>query len=90
MHFLSNTFISNARLKLARIQANAKQHPEADCHLKIIHILHPRYHPKMVGQVLKNKKKDKCVCIHKITRLILMKLKINMKNRSHRSRYELK
>ena len=26
--FVSNTFISNARLKLARNQANAKQHPE--------------------------------------------------------------
>ena len=27
--FISNTFISNARLKLAKIQANAKQHPGA-------------------------------------------------------------
>ena len=27
--FMSNTFISNARLKLTRNQANAKQHPEA-------------------------------------------------------------
>ena len=28
--FISNTFISNARLKLAKNQANAKQHPETD------------------------------------------------------------
>ena len=28
--FISNTFISNARLKLAKNQANAKQHPEAE------------------------------------------------------------
>ena len=28
--FVSNTFISNARLKLAKNQANAKQHPEAE------------------------------------------------------------
>ena len=28
--FISSTFISNARLKLAKDQANAKQHPEAE------------------------------------------------------------
>ena len=28
--FISNTFISNARLKLAKNQVNAKQHPEAE------------------------------------------------------------
>ena len=28
--FISNTFINNARLKLAKNQANAKQHPEAE------------------------------------------------------------
>ena len=28
--FISNTFISNDRLKLAKKQANAKQHPEAE------------------------------------------------------------
>ena len=42
--FISNTFISNARLKLAKNQANAKKHPEVlpfevlnFCHLKIMH-----------------------------------------------------
>ena len=28
--FISNTFISNDRLKLAKNQTNAKQHPEAE------------------------------------------------------------
>ena len=28
--FISNTFISNARLKLAKNQVNAKQHPEPE------------------------------------------------------------
>ena len=28
--FISSTFISNARLKLAKNQAKAKQHPEAE------------------------------------------------------------
>ena len=30
LFFISNTFIRNARLKLAKNQANAKQHPEAE------------------------------------------------------------
>ena len=27
------------------------------CYLKIIHILYPRYHPKIIGHMLKNKEK---------------------------------
>ena len=30
LFFINNTFISNARLKVANNQANAKQHPEAE------------------------------------------------------------
>ena len=30
LFYISNTFISNARLKMAKIQENAKQHPEAE------------------------------------------------------------
>ena len=33
---------------------------------------------------LRNKRKDKCVCIHEITRLIIMKMERKKKNRSHR------
>ena len=51
------------------------------CYLKIINILHPRYHPKIIGYILKNKQKNKCVCIHDI---IIMKMKMKMKNRSHK------
>ena len=29
-NYIRNTFISNARMKLAKHQANAKQHPEAE------------------------------------------------------------
>ena len=35
-------------------------------YLKIIHILHSRYHPKIIGHILKNKHKNKCDCIHTI------------------------
>ena len=55
-------------------------------YLKIIHILHPRYLPKIIGHILKNKQKNKCVCFHQIIRLIIMKMK--MRNRSHR--YDIK
>ena len=33
LYLKSNTFISNSRLKLAKNQANDKQHPEADLFL---------------------------------------------------------
>ena len=50
------------------------------CYLKIIHIFDQCYHPKVIEHILKNKQKNKCVCIHEIIRLTIMK----MKNRSHR------
>ena len=54
------------------------------CYLKIIHILHPRYHQKIIGHILKHKQENKCVCIRKIMLLIVMKMKMKVKNRSHR------
>ena len=60
--FIGNTFINNTILKLAKNQANAKQQPETKfCYLKIIHILHAGYHPKITIHILKKKKKIKCV-----------------------------
>ena len=53
-------------------------------YLKIIYIFHARYHPKIIGHILKNKQKNKCVCIYEIIRLIIMKMKMKMKIRSHR------
>ena len=49
------------------------------CYLEVIHILHPRYHPKIIGHILKNKQKNKRVCIHEIMKLIIMKMKMKMK-----------
>ena len=50
------------------------------CYL-IIYILHPQYHPKAIGLILKNNLKTKNVCIHTIK---IMKIKMKIKNRSHR------
>ena len=47
--------ISNTRLKFAKNEANANEHPEAE-HLKIIRILYPRYQPR-IGHIFKNKQK---------------------------------
>ena len=58
------------------------------CFLKIIHILHPHYHPKIIEHIIKSKPKNKCVCIHEITQLIIMKMKMKMKNRSNRPRFK--
>ena len=54
------------------------------CYLQITHILRPRYHPIIMGHILKNKQKIKCVFTDKIIRLIIMKMEIKMKNKSHR------
>ena len=53
-------------------------------YLKIIRILHPRYHPKIIEHILKNNPKNRSLCIHEIIQLIIMKMKMKMKNRSHR------
>ena len=54
------------------------------CYLKIIHILHPHYHPEIIRHSLKHKRKNKCVCIHEIIWLIMMKMKTRIKNKSPR------
>ena len=85
MFFISNIFINNARLKLAKNQENVTNTLKLNFgYLKIIHILHPRYHPKIIGHILKNKQKSKRFLTPEITRLIILKMKMKMKNRPHR------
>ena len=50
---ISNISISNAKLNLAKNQSHAKQHPDAE--------LCPRYHSRIIGNILKNKQKNNCV-----------------------------
>ena len=58
LFFISSTFISNARLKLVKYQANTNKHTEAElCYLKIIHILHQGYNQKIIGHILKISKR---------------------------------
>ena len=42
-------------------------------------LLHLRYQPRMIWHILKNKQKNKCVYIHKVMRLMIMKMNMKMK-----------
>ena len=78
--------ISSARLKLAKNQANAKQHLQAKLWVfeNYSYFSSTLSSKKKIGHILKNKQKDKCVCIYEIIWLIIMKVKMKMKNWSHR------
>ena len=77
---ISNTFRSNARLKLAKKLTNAKQHPEAEFLLFEIYSRSAcMLSFKINRHILKNKQKNKSVCIHGIIRLIIMNMKIKTK-----------
>ena len=55
------------------------------CYLKVIHILHQRYHQKVMAvHILKTNQENKAVCIHRIMRLIIIKMVMKMKNRTQR------
>ena len=84
LFFKSNTFISNARLNWQKIKQMLSNTLRLNfCYLKIIYILHPRNHRKITGHVLKNKRKNKCVCIHEIIRLIRTRMKMRIKPTPH-------
>ena len=53
------------------------------CYLKIVHILHLRYHLKIKGHIPKNNEKKKSVCFHEIVRLIIMKMEMKMKEMTY-------
>ena len=55
--YISNTFISNTRLKLAKNQANAKRYPETE-HLLFENYSHSssRHHPKIIEVGVVSKK----------------------------------
>ena len=79
----SNAFIRNARMKLAKNQVNAKQQPEAEL-FAIWNYSHfsSMLSFKTIGHILKTKQKNKHVCVLKILRLIIMKMRTKIKNRS--------
>ena len=85
--FISNNFMCSVELKLAKYQANAKQQPEAEFWL------FQNYSHSLSTLSSKNIKtcfwnaKNKPVFLHEAARLIRMKMKVRMENRS--SRYDI-
>ena len=84
-YFISNTFIRNTRLKLAKNRTKARQHPEAELLLfenysLSLSILASKVNVRYSKKFVKNK----CVCLNKIMWLIIMKMRLKMKNGSHR------
>ena len=72
--------MSNARLKLAKNQANAQQNPETGfLQFENYSCFSSTLLSKNNGTYPKNKQKNKCVCIHEVIRLIIMKMKMKMK-----------
>ena len=75
-------------MKLAKNQANAKQHHETELFLfENYSLSSSTLSSKIIEHILilKNKQKNKRICIHEIMQLIIaeMKMKIKMKNRLH-------
>ena len=68
LFFISNTFINNTRLKLAKNQAKAKQRPEAEVLL----------FENCSLSSLRNVRKNKCACFNEIMWLIIMKMKLKI------------
>ena len=77
-------FISNDRLKFTKNQAKANQHPEAE------HLLFENYSFSSSMLLSKNNRyskkctKNKYVCLNEFVWLMTMKIRLKMKNRSHR------
>ena len=84
--FVSNTFISNARLKWQKIKQKLSNTLRLNFrYLKIIRFFHPRYHPEIIEKVLKNVQKTTAsVLINGVVWLITMKMRLKVKNRSER------
>ena len=79
--FISNTFISNAR---QASQAKAKQQPETDFrYLEIIYFFNPRYHQKIIGDILKTVQKPSH-SVNEVIRSMTIEMRLKMNNRSQR------
>ena len=85
LFYISNTFISNARLKLAKNQAKAKQHPNAEILLFENYLLSaPTLSFKNNRRYSKKVQKTKYACLNKAISLMTRKRRLKMKKRSFR------
>ena len=78
--FISNTF---PRLKIAKTQVKAKQNPEAELFLLETISTFLLFYPKLIWDTLRNAQKTS-ICFNEIIWLIIMKIRLKVKNESHR------
>ena len=52
--------------------------------MKIIHFLHPRYHSKIIGDILKKCTENGCVYFNDAIWAMAMKMRLKMKSRSQK------
>ena len=81
---MSNTFLINERLELATIQAEAKQHPEAELLLSetyshCLSTLSSKNDKEIFWKIWKN-----CVSFNRIIWLTMLKMRLEMESRSRR------
>ena len=82
---MSKTFISDARLKLAKNRAKAKQHPQAEFLLfKSYSLFSCTLSSKTNSRYSKKCTKNKFVCFNKVIGSMAMKMRLKMKSRSPR------
>ena len=68
LFFISNTFISNTRLRLAKNQAKAKQQSEAKMSFSVVNysLSSSKVSPKNSRRYSKKYTKNKCVCFNEV------------------------
>ena len=82
LFFISNTFINNFKLKLAKNQAKAKQHPEAELLLfENYSLLSSKLSSKNSRRYSKKYTKTSASVLMRL--LMTMKMRLKMKNKSH-------
>ena len=84
---ISNTFISNTRLKSTKKSSKCSTTTLRlnFCYLKTIHSSYMLSSKNINNRPYsKNKQNNSCVCFHEIIRLIIMKMEMKIKNRPHR------
>ena len=80
--FINNLFMRNTRLKLAKNQAKAKEYPETKLLLFENHFISSSMLPfKTNIRYSKKRVKNRCFCFNEIIWLIVMKMRLTMKNR---------
>ena len=77
--YITRFFISNFyKQRQAEIGKKKASKASNTLRLKFICFLHLRYNPKIIGDILKNVQKNKCVFFSEVNSLMTMKVRLKM------------